>query len=95
MRMAAIPALAIAALASGCASTQMPPDIAAKVRAIGPVIDSPPFVAQAKLLNDALCREGRCPRSPALAGHSHISEMYAVNTSDTSLTDPLMKFVTR
>ncbi|MCG3190094.1 MAG: hypothetical protein LKCHEGNO_02703 [Burkholderiaceae bacterium] len=56
-------------------------------------LDPPQFVEQAKLLNDAACRQGRCPRFVVLAGHSHISEMYAVNTGDTSLSAPLMEFV--
>ncbi|MCC6210493.1 MAG: alpha/beta hydrolase [Burkholderiales bacterium] len=51
------------------------------------------FIDQAKILNDALCAQGRCPRLAVLDGHGHISEMYAVNTGDESLTQPLMEFV--
>ena len=51
------------------------------------------FVAQSKLLNDALCGQGRCPRFVALAGHSHMSEVYALNTADESLAAALVEFV--
>ena len=28
-----------------------------------------------------------------LAGHSHMSEVYAINTADTALTTPLLGFI--
>jgi triacylglycerol lipase len=55
-------------------------------------LDPPPFVEQAKLLNEALCGAGRCPRLVYLPGHSHMSEVYAINTSDTSLSGPVLEF---
>lgn len=55
-------------------------------------IDPPVFVQQAAVLKDALCKEGNCPRDVTLAGHSHISEVYSINTTDKSLTDPLAAF---
>ena len=54
----------------------------------------PDFIQrQAKLLNEALCKAGRCPRFVTLAKHSHMSEVYAVNTSDTGLSDEILAFV--
>jgi triacylglycerol lipase len=35
----------------------------------------------------------RCPRLVALARHSHMSEVYAINTDDTALSGPLLAFV--
>ena len=56
-------------------------------------LDPPPIFAQGKLLNDALCARGRCPRRVLLQGHSHMSEVYSVNTSDRSLSGPVFEFV--
>jgi triacylglycerol lipase len=56
-------------------------------------LDPPQFVEQAALLNSALCAAGRCPRVVRLAGHSHMSEVYAINTADASLSSPLLDFV--
>ena len=56
-------------------------------------VDPPSFVPQAAALKDALCKEGRCPREVTLPGHSHMSEVYAINTTDKSLTDPLAAFI--
>jgi len=55
-------------------------------------LDPAPFIAQARLLNDALCAQGRCPRLVYLPGHSHMSEVYAINTGDASLSGPLLDF---
>lgn len=56
-------------------------------------LDPPAFVQQAAVLKEALCKTSRCPRDVTLAGHSHMSEIYAVNTTDKSLTDPLAAFI--
>ena len=56
-------------------------------------LDPLAFFAQGNLLNDALCARGRCPRRLVLKGHSHMSEVYAINTSDRSLAGPLLDFV--
>ncbi len=56
-------------------------------------LDPEPFTSQAARLNDALCAHGRCPRRIVLEGHSHISEVYSINTSDRSLAGPLVEFV--
>lgn len=51
------------------------------------------FQRQAKQLNDALCKAGRCPRLVILPKHSHMSEVYAINTKDTGLSDQILAFV--
>ena len=51
------------------------------------------FHPQAKLLNEELCKAGRCPRFLYLPKHSHMSEVYAINTKDTSLSDAILAFV--
>jgi triacylglycerol lipase len=56
-------------------------------------VDPPLFVAQAKGLNEALCKAGRCPRFVALPKHSHMSEVYAINTRDTELSGQVLAFV--
>jgi triacylglycerol lipase len=56
-------------------------------------LDPPDFVEQAEVLATALCRAGRCPRRLALPRHSHMSEVYAIGTADTSLTAPLLAFL--
>ena len=56
-------------------------------------LDPPDFQQQAKQLNDALCKAGRCPRFLPLAKHSHMSEAYAINTADTSLSGEILAFV--
>lgn len=48
---------------------------------------------QAQMLSDALAEAGTDFRRLHLAGHSHISESYAVGTSDRSLTDPINGFI--
>ena len=44
-------------------------------------------------MKDALCRAGRCPRFVMLSNHSHMSEIYSVNTADTGLTTEIVRFV--
>lgn len=56
-------------------------------------LDPPFFHQQAKQLNEALCKAGRCPRFVTLAKHSHMSEVYAFNTKDTELSDQVLAFV--
>ena len=56
-------------------------------------LDPPVFQQQANLLNEALCKVDRCPRLVALAKHSHMSEVYAINTDDTVLSGPLLGFL--
>ncbi|SED66483.1 triacylglycerol lipase [Rhizobiales bacterium GAS188] len=56
-------------------------------------LDPPTFIQQGEELRDNLCKEGRCPTTLVLANHSHISELYAINTSDTVLWNSLSKFM--
>jgi acetyl esterase/lipase len=56
-------------------------------------IDPPPFAVQSKLLNDALCAAGRCPERITLPGHSHMSEVYSINTADRQAIDAVTAFV--
>ena len=43
----------------------------------------------------ALRAAGRTPVVLPLPGHSHISEVAAIGTADTALTDPLAAFIRR
>jgi acetyl esterase/lipase len=56
-------------------------------------LDPPSFIEQAKLLNEALCKANRCPRFVQLPKHNHMSEVYAINTPDTDLSDEIVAFV--
>jgi triacylglycerol lipase len=56
-------------------------------------LDPPHFAEQAKLLGAALCRINRCASLLRLHKHSHMSEVYAINTPDRSLGDPILVFV--
>jgi len=57
-------------------------------------LDPPIFIRQFEELKDRLCAAPRgCARTAVLARHSHISEVYAVNTEDTALTDQILAFV--
>jgi triacylglycerol lipase len=56
-------------------------------------LDPPAFKAQSAALEAALKQAGRHPVTLELPGHSHISEIYAVGTSDTGLSDAVEVFV--
>jgi triacylglycerol lipase len=57
-------------------------------------LDPPRFVEQFELLKQARCkRPSGCVRTFMLPQHSHISEVYAINTADTRLTDEILEFV--
>ncbi|MGH6958860.1 MAG: alpha/beta hydrolase [Dongiaceae bacterium] len=58
-------------------------------------IDPPQFIDQSQLLNRELCARSVCPNLVFLTGHSHMSEVYSINTADTSLGAPVMEFVKR
>jgi acetyl esterase/lipase len=58
-------------------------------------IDAPYYIKQAEALKAALCQSGRCPTFLSLKDHSHMSEIYAVNTADASLTGAIADFVKR
>ncbi|UFX48413.1 alpha/beta hydrolase [Bradyrhizobium sp. 41S5] len=57
-------------------------------------LDPPRFVEQFELMKQAGCkRPSGCVRSFMLPQHSHMSEVYAINTPDTRLTDEILEFV--
>ncbi len=56
-------------------------------------LDPPNFIEQAKLMGAALCKANRCSSLLRLPKHSHMSEVYAINTPDKSLSDPILVFV--
>jgi acetyl esterase/lipase len=57
-------------------------------------LDPPPFVAQINQLKDDLCKsEHGCVRAFMLPQHSHMSEVYAINTADDRLTREILDFV--
>ena len=52
------------------------------------------FVQQLDLMKEATCKGARgCARGVMLAQHSHMSEVFDINTADTRLTDQIMQFV--
>lgn len=57
-------------------------------------LDPPRFVEQFNLLREASCkRPAGCARTVMLPQHSHMSEVYSINTPDTRLTDEVLDFV--
>lgn len=57
-------------------------------------LDPPRFVEEFELLKQASCkRPSGCAHATMLPQHSHMSEAYAINTSDTRLTDEILAFV--
>ena len=57
-------------------------------------LDPPRFVEQFELLKQAICkRPSGCSRTFMLPEHSHMSEVYSINTPDTRLTDQVREFV--
>ena len=56
-------------------------------------LDPSDFHRQASQANAALCEARRCAPMLLLQGHSHMSEVYAINTADRALTDAIRAFV--
>jgi acetyl esterase/lipase len=57
-------------------------------------LDPPRFIEQFDVAKQAICkRPGGCTRTYMLPQHSHMSEVYAINTEDTRLTDEILEFV--
>jgi triacylglycerol lipase len=57
-------------------------------------LDPPRFVEQFELMKQASCkRPTGCAHAFMLPQHSHISEVYSINTDDTRLTDEILEFV--
>ena len=54
-------------------------------------LDPPRFVEQLELVKASLCKSGHgCINSFLLPQHSHMSEVYSINTSDTRLSDQIL-----
>jgi len=56
-------------------------------------LDVPYYVNQAEVLKARLCRESKCPTFVSVSGESHMSEIYGLNTTDTSLSEPMRSFI--
>ena len=56
-------------------------------------LDPSDFHRQSSQANTALCEAKRCAPVLLLQGHSHMSEVYAINTPDRALTDAMRKFI--
>lgn len=62
--------------------------------AVSSELDLPGFVKQLDQFKDATCkRPSGCARTAMLPQHNHMSEVYAINTEDTRLTDAILEFV--
>jgi triacylglycerol lipase len=55
--------------------------------------DTPDFLQQAEVLRKSFCNAGRCQRIIMLTGHSHMSEVYSINTADTGLSSEILGFI--
>ena len=72
----------------GLVSTDIPIMLAAAE------LDPAGFVLQFDRLRDATCKRANgCARAILLQQHSHMSEVYSINTADTRLTDQVLEFV--
>jgi len=56
-------------------------------------LDPPTIIAFAETLRDQLCKAGRCPTYVTFKDHSHISEVMSPDTPDTSVTGPILKWM--
>jgi len=57
-------------------------------------LDLPGFLKQLELFKEATCkRPSGCARTLILPQHSHMSEVYSINTEDTRLTDAILEFL--
>lgn len=56
-------------------------------------LDVPYYVDQAEALKARLCGESKCPTLVSVGGQSHVSEIYGLNTMDTSLSEPMRSFI--
>jgi hypothetical protein len=54
----------------------------------------PRFIEQFELAKQATCKGANgCAKTFMLPQHSHMSEVYAINTDDARLTDQILEFV--
>jgi triacylglycerol lipase len=56
-------------------------------------LDPPDFYSQSQQLHTALCQVGKQQHLYQMMGHSHMSEIYSINTQDNALTTILKEFL--
>ena len=56
-------------------------------------LDPPNIIGFDEGLKNALCKAGRCPATGAFKDHSHMSLVFSPNTRDTSVTEPILKWM--
>jgi triacylglycerol lipase len=56
-------------------------------------LDPPNIFAFSETLRDELCKGKHCATYVTLKDHSHVSEVTAPNTADTSVTGPILKWM--
>jgi triacylglycerol lipase len=62
--------------------------------AVAAELDPPVFIEQLNVLKDGLCKSRHgCVRSLLLSQHSHMSEVYSINTQDIRLTSEILDFI--
>ena len=72
----------------GLATTDVP------LMMVAAELDPAGFVRQLDLGKQATCKRANgCARALLLPQHSHMSEVYSINTADTRLTDQILDFV--
>ena len=57
-------------------------------------LDPPNIIGFAETLKGELCKAGHCPTYVSFKDHSHISEVMSPDTADTSVTGPILKWMT-
>ena len=56
-------------------------------------LDPPRFIEQYEMVKQATCKGvNGCAKTFMLPQHSHMSEVYSINTEDTRLTDQILEF---
>jgi len=61
---------------------------------VGAELDPPEFFPQIDLMKSETCKGPHgCARTLILPQHSHMSEVYSINTADRRLTDQILEFV--
>jgi triacylglycerol lipase len=72
----------------GLLTTKMP------LMIISAELDLPGFERQFELVKQATCKDANgCARAFMVPQHSHMSEVYSINTADMRLTDQILDFV--
>jgi acetyl esterase/lipase len=69
------------------------PETKVRLMVVYAELDPPMYIEQAKLMGATLCRANRCSSLLRLPKHTQMSEVYAINTPDKSLSDPVLVFV--